>query len=225
VIAWVVGASGVWGGAVSRNLLGRGYDILALGRRDVPELAQEARRLSRSWSFASLDLERLDTAGAASTVAELTPRGAPDVLVLCATVTGRDRETMTRADFFVPAALIESVAARMGERGSGRIGVFIAQNARLGMAGLGDYSGGQGALWTWCEAFQGELAAQPTGVSLTRAIPPHAASATQRWVTERGGHTARLHEPKAGRLVDAILAGKRRAGRRPWLAALATLLR
>lgn len=225
MIAWVVGASGVWGGAVSRDLLGRGYDVLALGRRDVPELAEEARRLGRSWSFASLDLERLNAAGAGSTVAELTAHGAPDVLVFCAAVTGRDRETMTRADFFAPTALIEAVAARMGERGSGRIGVFVAQNARLGMAGLGNYSAGQGALWTWCEAFQGELAAQPTSISLTRVIPPHVASATQRWVTAQSGHTVRLHEPKAGRLVDAILAGKRRAGRRPWLAAMATLLR
>lgn len=226
MIAWVVGASGTWGGAVARDLLERGHDVVALGRRDVPDLAAEALRLGRSWSFAELDLERLDKVGVAAAASQLAARGGvPDVLVVCAAATGADREILARANYLGPAALVEAAAAAMGSRGSGRIGVFVAQNARLGMAGLGDFSAAQGALWTWCEAFAAELAAGRQGVTLTRVIPPRAASATQHWVSERSGHSARLHRPRAHGLVGAILAGRRRAGRRPVLAALAMLVR
>jgi NAD(P)-dependent dehydrogenase (short-subunit alcohol dehydrogenase family) len=223
--AWVVGASGAWGGAVARELLGRGCDVAALGRRDVPELSAEASRRGRAWSFVPFDIGKLDGPGVKGVVARLAEPGPPDVLVICSAVTGLDRETMTRANFLVPAALVEAGCARMRERGSGRIGVFMAQNARLGLGGLGDFSAGQGALWTWCEALQRELSAGASPVTLTRVVPPRTASGTQRWVSKISGHSAKLHEPNAGGLVEAILAGKRRAGRRPWLAALATAFR
>ena len=226
MIAWIVGASGTWGHAVALDLLARGYDIVALGRRDVPDLAAQAVRLGRSWSFATLDLETADRAGAAATASEVEARGgAPDVLVVCSAVVGRDRETLARANYAVPAGLVEAAAGAMGKRGSGRIGVFVAQNARLGMAGLGDFSASQAALWTWSEAFAAELSAARRGVTLTRVIPPRSASATQRWVSQQSGHSARLHDPEAHGVVGAILAGKRRCGRRPLLAALAMLVR
>ena len=107
----------------------------------------------------------------------------------------------------------------------GRIGVLVPQNARLGLAGLGDFSAAQAALWTWCESRRGELDGDARHVSLTVVIPPRTASAAQRFVAERSGHRARLSPPDATPLVRAILAGKRRAGRRPWLAALAMLVR
>ncbi len=226
MIAWIVGASGTWGRAVAGELMARGFDIVALGRSDVPDLAAEAARLGRSWSFAHFDLETADPAGVGATAAEVEAgAGVPDLLVMCAAVVGRDRETLARANYLVPAALIEAVAMAMGKRGSGRIGVFMAQNARLGMAGLGDFSAAQGALWTWCEAFSAELAAGRRGVTLTRVIPPRTASATQRWVSEQSGHSARLHRPDPRGIVGAILAGKRRCGRRPLLAAMAMLVR
>jgi short-subunit dehydrogenase len=227
VIAWVLGASGTWGNAVALELLSRGYDVVALGRSDAPDLAQEASRLGRGWAFLPLDLAAEGGAASATLGQALGRQGtpAPDVFIVCAAVTGRDRETTTRANYLAPASLLERVAAAMAERGSGRIGVFVAQNARLGMAGLGDHSAAQAALWTWCEALQGELAAHRSSVTLTRVIPPRAASATQRWVAERSGRSARLREPRAAKIVSAVLAGKRRAGRRPTLAALSTLLR
>jgi len=226
VIAWIVGASGTWGRAVTRDLLARGFDIVALGRGDVPDLAAETARLGQSWSFSHFDLETTDPAGIGAAAADIEARaGGPDVLVVCAAVVGSDRETLARANYLVPAALIEAVAVAMGGRGSGRIGVFLAQNARLGMRGLGDFSAAQGALWTWCEAFSAELAAGGRGVTLTRVIPPRAASATQRWVSQQSGRSARLHNPDPRRIVGAILAGKRRCGRRPLLAGLAMLVR
>ena len=47
----------------------------------------------------------------------------------------------------------------MAARGSGRIGVLVPQNARLGLAGLGDLAAPQAALWTWAEALGEELRA------------------------------------------------------------------
>ncbi len=216
--AWITGASGAWGGAVALDLLRRGYDVPAVGRRDAPSLAAWATRLGRRWSFVPLDL-------AAAGAMDPGITGAPDVFVHCAVSTEGDREMLARSNYVVPAALIAHVAAAMRQRGGGRIGVFIAQNARLGLPGLGDYSATQAALWTWCEAFQDELSRDGAAVTLTRIIPPRTSSVAQRFVTERSGRSATLHEPNAAPLVASILAGKRRGGRRPLAAALSTALR
>ncbi len=216
-IAWVLGASGAWGRAVSLELLRRGFDIVALGRRDVPELRAWAARLGRGWSFAPVDLVEPDAAA--------LPDDDPDALFVCAAATEGDRDLLVRANFLAPARLIGVVTSRMCDRGGGRIGVFVGQNARLGLAGLGDFSAGQASLWTWCEALADELRRDGGTVSLTRVIPPRTASATQRFVAERTGRAARVRPPEAGPIVDAVLAGRRHAGRRPVIAALTTLLR
>jgi short-subunit dehydrogenase len=224
--AWVLGATGAWGGAIARELLGAGVDVVALGRRPDPALAAEAARLGRSCGFARLDLaEPLPPLDALLATVPGPLEGVPDVLVDAAFVTDGDREALLRADFLAKAALIDSVATAMQARGSGRIGVLVGQNGRLGLAGLGDLSAAQGALWTWAEARAEELRASPGGVRLTIVIPPRTASATQRVVAERTGRTAKLRAPDARPIVRAILAGRRRAGRRPVLAGLALLVR
>ncbi len=214
--AWITGASGAWGGAMARALLEAGYDVVTLGRRDVPELAAYAATVGRGWDFARFDL--------AETGAAL-PEGTPDVLIHAAISTEGDRASLAAADYLAPAALVEAVVDRMLQRGWGRVGVLVPQNARLGLAGLGDLSGPQAALWAWCEARRDELAKDPRDVSLTVVIPGRTASPTQRLVSERSGHRARLSAPDPEPLLRAILAGKRRAGRRPVLAALAMLVR
>ncbi len=223
--AWLTGATGAWGGAFARALLAAGYDVLALGRRDAPDLAIHAVELGRGWGFAGLDLERPPTYAELVGAAPEPFRGAPDVLVHAAVSTEGDRAALATADFLGPTTLIDAVAAAMIERGSGRIGVLVAQNARLGMAGLADFSSAQGALWTWCEARRDELERAGRGVSLTVVIPPRTASPTQRFVAERSGHSAKLGPPDATGLLRAVLAGRRRAGRRPILAALAMTVR
>lgn len=223
--AWLTGPSGAWGGAFATALLETGHDVLALGRHDAPALAARATQLGRGYRFGELDL------AAPSTFAELQSasvepfHGPPDVLIHAAVSTAGDRAALAGADFLAPAALIEEVAQAMLERGSGRIGVLVPQNARLGLAGLGDFSAAQAALWTWCEAKRDELERVARGVTLTIVIPPRTASATQRFVAQRSGHEARLGPPDANGLLRAILAGDRRAGRRPLLAALAMLFR
>lgn len=222
--AWVLGPSGTWGNAVARELLDRGYDVVGLGLRDVPSLGSLATERGRRWSFAFLDLDELTPAAVARLVAE-PPEGVglPDVLVDAALSHAPDRRGLAQANYLAKATLIEAVAAGMTARGTGRIGVLVPQNARVGLAGLGDLSAPQAALWTWAEALGEELRAAGGGVSLTIVVPPRAASDTQRLVAERSARSARLHVPKAGPLVSGILAGRRRVGRRPVLAALALL--
>lgn len=65
----------------------------------------------------------------------------------------------------------------------------------------------------------------PPSVTLTLVIPPRASSPTQRWLADRTGHHPRLGPADAVPLLRAVLAGRRRAGRRPVLAAMALLVR
>ena len=223
--AWLTGASGAWGGAFARALLDAGFDVLALGRHDDPSLSARANELGRAWGFGAWDLAAPSSLTELRAAAPEPFQGVPDVLIHAAVSTEGDRATLATADYLAPAALIEAVGQAMLGRGSGRIGVLVPQNARLGLAGLGDLSAAQAALWTWCEAKRGVLARDDRDVALTIVIPPRTASATQRFVAERSGHSARLHTPDATGLLRAILAGDRRAGRRPILAALAMLFR
>ena len=225
-LAWVLGATGAWGGAIARALLASGLDVVALGRRAEPELAAEAARSGRSHAFVRLDLA--EPVPPLETLLADVPeplRRAPDVLVDAAFANEGSREALVRADFLAKAELIGSVAAAMRVRGSGRIGVLVGQNGRLGLAGLGDLSAPQGALWAWAEALAEELRAAPGDVRLTVVIPPRTSSATQRVMTERSGRSARLRPPDAAPIVRAMLAGRRRAGRRPAVAGLALLFR
>jgi len=215
VIAWVLGASGVWGRAVANELLDRGYDIVALGRTNPRALADWAASRARAWSFARFDL--------VDPCLRNLPTQAPDVLVCAAGVVDGDATRLVEANYVAVSQLIRWTGDGMRLRG-GRIGLFLPQNARLGLRGLGEYSAAYAALWTWAEAFQAELRCERK-VTLTRVIPPRAASTTQRTLTDRSGRTVRTHRPEAAPLVDAILSGRPRAGRPPWLAALSTALR
>jgi short-subunit dehydrogenase len=216
VNTWVVGASGAWGRAISLELLRLGHDVVALGRSDVSDLAAWAERQGRTWTHVPLDLLAPDLSALPA---------APDALFMCAVATDGDRESLLRINFTTPVALVEQVESGMRSRGFGRIGVLVGQNARLGLRGLGDFSATQGALWTWCEAHQQELEALSGDVQLTVVLPPRTSSRTQQTLSERVGRRARLHPPAAGPIVRDVLKGRRRAGRRPTLAALAMLFR
>jgi short-subunit dehydrogenase len=222
-VAWVLGPSGTWGTAIARELLDRGYDVVGLGPHDVPSLRSHAADRGRIWSFLQLDLQALTAEKAGRTVAEPPPGGLPDMVVDAALAHEGDRGALARANYLAKADLLAAVASAMTARGSGRIGVLVPQNARLGLAGLGDLAAPQAALWTWAEALGEELRAARRGVTVTVVIPPHAASDTQRLVSERSGRGATVHEPRAAPLVAGILMGRRRTGRRPVLAALALL--
>ncbi len=223
-VAWVLGPSGTWGGAFAGELLQRGFDVVGFGPRDVPNLTDRARGLGRGWTFTPLDLRALTQLDAARLVEDpQVPGGIPDVFIDAALSHDGNLGSLVQANFVAKAALLEVVATAMTARGSGRIGVLVPQNARLGLAGLGDLAAPQAALWTWAEALADELRAAGRGVTLTIVIPPRVASDTQRLVSRRSGRTAKVHRPDPRPVVSTILAGRRRAGRRPVLAALALL--
>lgn len=209
--AWVAGASGAWGRAVTVELIERGFDLVVLGRHDIPDLARWAAHRGRRWSHQPYDLA--DPAAA-------LPDESPDALFWCAVSTSGDEAALVGANYLAPVRAIRETAERMAGAGGGAIGVWLGQNARLGLPGLGPYSAAQGALWTWCEAFE-----PPPGITLTRVIPPRVASPTAEQLAGWSGRRARTSPPRAERLVDAVLDGRRRAGRRPWGAAAGTLLR
>ncbi len=216
--AWLLGASGAWGRAFAVELVGRGYDLVALGRHDAPELSGWARDRGRSWTFVPFDLAAPDAAG--------LPSEVPDLVLVTAAATEGDVAQLVQANYVGVVRLVEHVLVGMRQRGRGRIGLLLGQNARLGLAGLAAYSASQAALWTWAEATQAELrASKERGVTLTRVFPPRTASATQAFLSARSGHRPRVHRPRPGPLLDGVLAGKSRVGRRPWLAALATAFR
>lgn len=225
-LAWVTGASGAWGSSIARELLRTGYDVVALGRSEPSWLATDAAAAGRRWGWVALELG--EPVPATDDLTERAPDGlrvTPDVLVDAAFSTDGDAAALARADYVAKVALVGGVVEAMRRRGSGRVGVLVGQNGRLGLAGLGDLSAPQGALWTWSEALADELRAGGPGVRLTIVVPPRTASATQRVVAERSGRTAKVRPPDARPIVRAILAGRRRAGRRPVLAALALLVR
>jgi NAD(P)-dependent dehydrogenase (short-subunit alcohol dehydrogenase family) len=214
--AWIIGASGAWGRAIALRLLHDGYDVVALGRRDVPALPAWAVHVGREWRHVPLDLADPDVSA--------LPSEPPDLLFSCAIATDGDRASLMRTNFLGPAAVIERAIHLMAPAG-GQIGVLLGQNARLGMTGLGDVSAGQAALWTWCEALQADLRARTSSVTLTCLIPPRTASPTQRLLAERSGHRPSLRRPNPEALVTAVLNGKRRGGRWPLGAAASMLLR
>lgn len=224
--AWLTGAGGVWGGAFARALLAAGFDVAALGRRDQPELAAEAAASGRRLGFAPLDLG--DPIPTVQSIAASLPEGlggVPDVFVHAAVAVDGTRDHLARVDYLGPADLVSAIAEAMAARGSGRIGILVPQNARLGLPGIGDASAPQGALWTWAESLRAELAARSPSVTLTLIIPPRTSSPTQRRLAERTGHHPRLGPADARPLLRAVLAGRRRTGRRPVLASLAMLAR
>ena len=98
--AWLTGATGAWGGAFARALLEAGYDVLALGRRDAPDLAARAGELGRTWGFVELDLAATvsfaDLRVAIEATAPEPLRGVPDVLIHAAVSIDGDRARSTR---------------------------------------------------------------------------------------------------------------------------------
>jgi NADP-dependent 3-hydroxy acid dehydrogenase YdfG len=217
-IAWLTGATGAWGGAFLRALRAAGFDVVSLGRR-----APDGDGDGDGDPFIRLDLSEAVPA-LSDLLAALPDRLAavPDVLVHAAVAVEGDRAALARADFLGPAALVSEVADAMTTAGHGRIAVLVPQNARLGLRGMGDVAGAQAALWTWAEALAEELRGT-ADVRLTVVIPPRTASPTQAFVSGRTGHSARLRPADAAPLLRAVLAGRRRAGRRPLLAAAAML--
>lgn len=214
-IAWVTGASGFWGRNVCLSLLRAGWRVRALSRTKPEDVIGWASANGREVAWAPLDLRTLD-------LEALLAGDAPHALFHCAALISDDLDAMLDVNFRAPVRLIDPTLARMQARGDGRIGVFMGQNARLGLPGLEQFSATQAALWTWAEARQRSL--RGTQVTLTLVFPPRAPSRLQGELAARSGRRPKVsRHAGADKLVAAVLAGRRRAGRRPILAGLSTM--
>ncbi|MCS6814240.1 MAG: NAD-dependent epimerase/dehydratase family protein [Cyanobacteria bacterium] len=246
-IAWVTGATGFWGRNVTLSLLRLGWQVVALSRSEPADLMAWATSRNQSCRWVAFDLNAPDWGA-------LAALDTPQALFHCAVAWDTAIAPLLQPNVVTPIQLIETTLTRMQPTGYGRVGVFLGQNGRLGLPGLGHFSATQAALWTWAEAKSRDLLAHksltaattstitnlipsstlqhPTlngstllpGFSLSLVFPPRAPSELQAQLAARLPKPPRMKPPpNADRLVRGVLQGKRRVGRRPWLAALATL--
>lgn len=218
-IAWVSGASGYWGRKTVMSLLRRNWQVIALSRQEPKDLPAWAIAQQKSLFWQPLDLEALDWA------TMLNDLPSPQAMFHCAAMFDEDFERMLRVNVVQSARLIELAADRMQTLQAGRIGVFLGQNGRLGLPGLGTFSATQGALWTWSEAKAKLLKQHHPDVKLSLVFPERAPSRLQGELAQRLDRTVKLNPPEtADDLVQGVLAGKKRVGRKPLFAGLSTLL-
>jgi NADP-dependent 3-hydroxy acid dehydrogenase YdfG len=212
--AWVIGGSGFWGRNVSLCLLRQNWQVILLGRSQPTELLAWAKAQNQSLLWHPFDLTEPDWAG-------LPP--APQALFHCAGVWDESLPKMWQTNVWGPIQLVEWVLPQMQAAEVGRIGLFLGQNGRIGLPGLGKFSATQAALWTWSEAQSRSLKGSP--VSLSWVFPPRAPSALQAQLAAQLANPPKLQrQPRAEPLVAGVLQGRRRVGRWPWQAAVATLL-
>ncbi len=215
-IAWVSGASGFWGRKIILALLRRGWQVIALSRTEPLALMQWAEAQGHSLRWQPFDLARPDW----QALEALPTPGAAFHCAAC--LDESDFAGMVTVNVIHGIQLLETIITRMRVEGRGRLGVLLGQNGRLGLPGLAPFSATQGALWTWAEGTQRELKGCQIAISLV--FPPRAPSALQQQLARHLNHPPRPKVPKtADPLVAGVLAGKRRVGRKPWLAALAML--
>lgn len=213
-IAWVVGGTGFWGRNVSLCLLRQGWQVVALCRRQPNDLLDWAQAQNQSFVWYPFDLTQPDWQGLPAT---------PTALFNCAAVWDTQLEIMWQTNVQAPIQLIEWVLPKMQGLGRGNIGVFLGQNGRLGLPGLGTFSATQAAIWTWAEAQSRSLQNSPVKLSLV--FPPRAPSQLQTNLTQQLTKPPKLkRQPQVEPLVLGVLAGKRRVGRWPWAAGMNTLL-
>ncbi|WP_373531733.1 SDR family NAD(P)-dependent oxidoreductase [Vampirovibrio sp.] len=218
-IAWVSGASGYWGRKTVMSLLRLNWQVIALSRQEPKDLPDWAIAQHKSLFWQPLDLEAPDWPSA------LSELPGPQALFHCVGLFDDDFERMLRVNVVQSAQLIDLAAERMQAQQSGRIGIYLGQNGRLGMPGLGAFSATQGALWTWTESRAKALKQERTGVSLSLVFPERAPSHLQGQLAERLNRKIKLTPPEtADDLVAGVLKGQPRVGRKPWLAGLSTLL-
>jgi NAD(P)-dependent dehydrogenase (short-subunit alcohol dehydrogenase family) len=218
-IAWVSGASGYWGRKTVMSLLRLNWQVIALSRQEPQDLPQWAMAQQKSLFWQPFDLESEEWPALLSEVP------TPQAVFHCVGIYDEDFERMLRVNVVQSTRFLQEAYTRMENQGVGRLGVYVEQNGRLGLPGLGAFSASQGALWTWCEAQARTLKQQKSGLSLSLVFPQRAPSHLQAQLAKRLDRKVKLNPPEtADDLVVGVLQGKKRVGRKPWLAGLSTLL-
>jgi NADP-dependent 3-hydroxy acid dehydrogenase YdfG len=211
--AWVTGGSGFWGRNVSLCLLRKNWQVTVLCRSEPKDLIAWAKAQNQMLQWQAFDLVNPDW--------DSLP-AAPQALFHCAGGWDEELAVMWQTNVAAPMQLIEQVLPHMQAAGQGQIGVFLGQNGRIGLPGLGKFSATQAALWTWAEAQSRSLKDSP--ISLSLVFPPRAPSTLQAQLAQQLTKPPKIkRQPQAEPLVAGVLAGRRRVGRWPWLAAMSTL--
>lgn len=214
--AWVTGATGFWGRNVVLSLLRLNWRVVALSRQAPEDLAAWARSQGRELIWHHFELQN-------PLEQQLADLSTPQALFHCAATFNDRLDTMLTVNVLRPIALIESVLPQMQAVGEGRVGIFLGQNGRIGLPGIGHFSATQGAIWTWAES-QSRALASRRDVSVSLVFPPRAPSSLQGQLAEKLRKQPQLSKRlTADSLVKGVLLGHRRVGRWPILAALSTL--
>lgn len=218
-IAWVSGASGYWGRKTVMSLLRLNWQVIALSRQEPQDLPEWAIAQQKSLFWQPFDLESEDWPGILSDVP------TPQAVFHCVGIYDEDFERMLRVNVVQSTRFLQEACARMDHQDVGCLGVYLGQNGRLGLPGLGSFSASQGALWTWCEAQARAFKQQKSALSMSLVFPQRAPSHLQAELAKRLDRKVKLNPPEtADDLVAGVLKGRRRVGRSPWLAGLSTLL-
>lgn len=205
----VAGASGAFGGALARELAGRGARI-ALSGRDEPRLEELARSIDAvGWTVADLTVDGEPERIVEASADEL---GGLDVLVCAigAVAFGPARDTdddtlraLLEVNALAPARLTRAGAARM-DRG-GVIANVSAIVADLPTAGMAAYSASKAALTAFDRAAAREL--RRDGIRVLDVRPPLLATGLDgRAIAGRAPRLPEGRDPGewARRVVDAI---------------------
>jgi|GEM_PF-1834840 len=222
-IAWVTGASGFWGRKTSMSLLRNGWHVIALSRTEPQGLAAWAEAQAAQYGC-MLDWHAFDWENPNwKELIQALP--TPQGFFHCSGLFDADLSRMLTINVSQPIELMTLLIERMTENEGGQIGVYLGQNGRLGLPGLGSFSATQGALWTWSEAMQRKLRKEKSPVSLTLVFPKRAPSELQSHLAKQLSKPSKLKSVgSADALVRDVLKRHPRAGRRPLAAGLLTLI-
>jgi short-subunit dehydrogenase len=222
-IAWVTGASGFWGRKTSMSLLRNGWHVIALSRSEPQGLAAWADAQTAQYGC-KLEWYPFDWEDS-NWKEGIQALSTPQAFFHCSGIFDADLSRMLTVNVSQPIELMTMLIEGMTENEGGQIGVYLGQNGRLGLPGLGSFSATQGALWTWSEATQRKLRKEKSPVSLTLVFPKRAPSQLQSHLAQQLVKSPKLKPVgSADQLVRDVLKCRPRAGRRPLAAGLLTLI-
>lgn len=176
----VTGASGNLGRALAIQLAESNVSLCLWGRNmdALTRVAQDCRAKGAQVSVRSLDLvdiesalhaleqdDALDPFDAALLVAGIgDTRAHGDIVEDPANVA-----RLAQVNFAAPAAMATAIAARMAQRGTGRIGLIGTAAAFHSIPFAAAYSGSKAGLWRYGDALR--LAVRPHGVRVSLVAP------------------------------------------------------
>ncbi|MDX1919026.1 MAG: hypothetical protein SFT81_07830 [Candidatus Caenarcaniphilales bacterium] len=216
--AWIVGISGFWGQKIALSLFRLGWQVIGFSRSEPTLLIDWAEAQKKKFSWHRLDLNDPQ-------IEDLSWLQTPQAYFHSAASFCEDRKSLWQINVTSTLDLMENVIDRMEISGSGRIGLWLGQNGRIGLPLISEFSATQGALWTWAEGKARSLRKKAGDLRLTLVFPPRAPSNLQANLASKLSKPPKVNVPEnADDLVQSVLSGDASAGRLPLLASFNTAL-